>query len=81
VTVKLLEVEAFDGFNNADRDSIFCDSAISAFSADGSIPEDGMRVVLDECSKSMNIARQIPLSEVADLAPLLEVQRELGLRK
>jgi len=57
------------------------DSVVGAFSADGSIPEDGMRVVLDGLRKSMNIARYIPLSEVADPAPLLEVQRELGLRK
>lgn len=57
------------------------DSAVSAFSADGGVPEDGMRVVLDGLRKSMNIARPIPLSEVADLAPLMEAQRELGLRK
>ena len=57
------------------------DSAVSSFSADGSIPEDGMRVVLDGLRKSMNLGRQIPLSEVADLAPLFDVQRELGLRK
>jgi len=57
------------------------DSAVNAFSADGSIPEEGMRVVLDGLRKSMNITRQIALSEVADLAPLLEAQRELGLRK
>jgi len=57
------------------------DSAVSSFSADGSIPEDGMRVVLDGLRKSMNLGRQVPLSEVADMAPLLEAQRELGLRK
>ena len=57
------------------------DSAVGVFSADGSIPEDGMRVVLDGFRKSMNITRQIPLSEVADTAPLFEAQRELGLRK
>lgn len=57
------------------------DSAVSAFSADGSIPEEGMRVMLDGFRKSMNLARQIPLNEVADMAPLFEAQRELGLRK
>ena len=57
------------------------DSAVSSFSADGSIPEDGMRVVLDGLRKSMNLGRQIPLNEVADLAPLFDAQRELGLRK
>jgi len=57
------------------------DSAVSVFSTDGSVPEDGMRMVLEGFRKSMNIARPIPLSEVADMAPLLEAQRELGLRK
>jgi hypothetical protein len=57
------------------------DSAVSVFSADGSIPEDGMRVVLEGLRKPMNMARPIALAEVADIAPLLEAQRELGLRK
>ncbi len=57
------------------------DSAVNVFSSDGSIPEDGMRVVLDGLRKSMNLTRPVPLSEVADMAPLLEAQRELGLRK
>jgi hypothetical protein len=57
------------------------DSAVSVFSADGSIPEDGMRIVLENVRKSMNLARPIALAEVADMAPLLEAQRELGLRK
>ena len=40
-----------------------------------------MRVVLDGLRKSMNLGRQIPLSEVPYLAPLFDVQRQLGLRK
>ena len=54
---------------------------VNVFSADGGIPEEGMRVALDGLRKSMNIARQAPLSEVADIAPPLEAQRELGLKK
>jgi ABC-type nitrate/sulfonate/bicarbonate transport system substrate-binding protein len=57
------------------------DSAVNAFSVDGGIPEEGMRVVLEGLRKSMNLGRQIQLSDVADMAPLLEAQRELGLKR
>ena len=57
------------------------DSAVNVFSADGSIPEEGMRIVLENLRKSMNIARQIQLAEVSDMAPLLEAQRELGIKR
>ena len=57
------------------------DSAANAFSIDGSIPEDGLRIVLENLRKSMNLSRQIAFVEVSDMAPLLEAQRELGMRK
>ena len=57
------------------------DSSVSVFSADGSIPEDGLRMVVDNFRKSMNITRPVALTEVSDATPLLEAQRELGLRK
>jgi hypothetical protein len=57
------------------------DSAVNVFSVDGGIPEEGMRVVLEGLRKSMNLGRQIQLSEVADVAPLLKAQRELRIKK
>lgn len=57
------------------------DSSASVFSLDGTIPEDGLRVVIENFRKSMNITRQVPLTEVSDSTYLFEVQRELGLRK
>ena len=57
------------------------DSSVNVFSADGSIPEDGLRMVVDNFRKSMNITRAVALTEVSDATPLLEAQRELGLRK
>jgi NitT/TauT family transport system substrate-binding protein len=57
------------------------DSSVGVFSADGSIPEDGLRIVIENFRKSMNITRQVSLNEVADTNPLREAQRELGLRK
>jgi NitT/TauT family transport system substrate-binding protein len=57
------------------------DSSASVFSLDGTIPEDGLRIVIENFRKSMNISRQIPLTEVSDSTLLFEVQQELGLRK
>ena len=57
------------------------DSSVGVFSLDGSIPEDGLRIVIDNFRKSMNITRPVPLNEVSDTNPLREAQRELGLRK
>ncbi len=57
------------------------DSSVGVFSSDGSIPEDGLRIVIDNFRKSMNITRPVPLNEVSDTKPLREAQRELGMRK
>ena len=57
------------------------DSSVGVFSADGSIPEDGLRIVIENFRKSMNITRQVALNEVSDTNLLREVQRELGIKK
>jgi NitT/TauT family transport system substrate-binding protein len=57
------------------------DSAVGVFSADGTIPEDGLRMVIENFRKSMNITRQVAVNEVADTALLREAQRELGVGK
>ena len=57
------------------------DSAVAAFSMDGSVPEDGLRIVIDNFRKSMNITREVSLAEVSDTRLLQDAQRELGLRK
>jgi len=50
-----------------------------AFSSDGNLPEDGMRIVIDEAKKAANVNRVVTLSGVADLSILREAQRELGI--
>jgi hypothetical protein len=52
---------------------------VGVFSSDGTIPEDGLRIVIENFRKSMNIARQVALNEVSDTNPLREAQRELGI--
>jgi NitT/TauT family transport system substrate-binding protein len=56
------------------------DSSVGVFSSDGTIPEDGLRIVIENFRKSMNITRQVSSNEVADTNLLREAQRELGIR-
>jgi NitT/TauT family transport system substrate-binding protein len=57
------------------------DSTWKVFSSDGNIPQEGLRVVIEQAKAELKLNRDIPLSEVIDLAPLREAQRELGLKK
>ena len=56
------------------------DSVIKVFNADGSIPDDGLQSVIESAAKDAKITRQILANEVADLGPLREAQRELGIK-
>jgi NitT/TauT family transport system substrate-binding protein len=56
------------------------DSVGKAFNEDGSLPEDGLRLLIDEAKKAAKISREIPSSEVADLSILREAQKELGIK-
>ena len=51
-----------------------------AFNKDGSVPEDGLRLVIEEVKKSAKVDRQVSLSEVADLSILQQAQKELGIK-
>ena len=55
------------------------DSALKAFSDDGSMPEDGLRLIIEETKKQAKVNREVSLSEVADLSILREAQREMGI--
>ena len=56
------------------------DAVIKVFNADGSIPDDGLQSVIESAAKEAKITRQVFASEVADLGPLREAQRELGIK-
>ncbi len=56
------------------------DSVGKAFNEDGSLPEDGLRLLIEEARKAARVSREIPSSEVADLSILREAQRELGIQ-
>ena len=56
------------------------DSSVKIFSPDGSVPEDGFRLIIDQAKKDAKITRDISLSEVSDFTILREAQRELGIK-
>ena len=56
------------------------DSTWQVFSPDGSMPDEGMRLVIEDGKKALKITRAVPLSEVADVSALRDAQRELGLK-
>jgi NitT/TauT family transport system substrate-binding protein len=57
------------------------DATWKVFSPDGNIPQEGLRLVVEQAKAELKLTREVPLNEVVDLAPLREAQKELGLRK
>lgn len=56
------------------------DSTWQVFSPDGAMPDDGMRLVLDDAQKALKATRTYAINEVADAGPLREAQRTLGIK-
>jgi ABC-type nitrate/sulfonate/bicarbonate transport system substrate-binding protein len=56
------------------------DSTWQVFSPDGSMPEDGMRLVIEDAQKALKMTRAVAIAEVADAGALGEAQRMLGIR-
>jgi aspartyl/asparaginyl-tRNA synthetase len=56
------------------------DSVSSAYSEDGTVPEEGLRVVIEEAKKNAKISREISINQVADLSMLKAAQREIGIK-
>ena len=67
---------------HVDRESAAAtyDGTWRIFSEDGSIPENGLKLVIDQGREAMKIDRPVATSEVADLSILREVQKELGIK-
>jgi hypothetical protein len=55
------------------------DSTWQVFSPDGTMPENGMRLVIDDAQKALKVTRAFAIGEVADAGPLREAQRSLGI--
>jgi ABC-type nitrate/sulfonate/bicarbonate transport system substrate-binding protein len=58
----------------------YYDATWRSSSVDGSIPEKGLRLVIDDAKSALKIDREIPYSEVADFSLVKEAQKELKLK-
>ena len=56
------------------------DSTVRIISPDGGIPDDGLKILIDQAKRDVKVSRDVPLSEITDFSILREVQKELGLR-
>ena len=56
------------------------DSVGKAFNEDGNLPEDGLRLLIEEAKKTTKLSREVASNEVADLSILRDAQRELGIK-
>jgi NitT/TauT family transport system substrate-binding protein len=56
------------------------DSVVKVFNQDGSIPEDGLRLVVEQAKEGANVSRDALAKDVADLTILRQAQKELGIQ-
>jgi NitT/TauT family transport system substrate-binding protein len=75
-------IQTMMDWGKVDRESAAAtyESTWKIFSEDGSIPEAGLKLVIDQGRQAMSIDRPVANSEVADTAILREAQRELGIK-
>ena len=57
------------------------DSTWKVFSPNGNIPQQGLRLVLEQAKAELKLKREVALTEIIEPAPLREAQKELGIRK
>ena len=53
---------------------------MKVFNADGNIPPEGLKLVIDQAKTELKVTKDVPLSEIVDLGPLREAQKELGIK-
>ena len=57
------------------------DALRNLFNADGAVPDDGLKLVIDQARRSAKVTREVMPTEVADLTFLREAQAELGIKQ
>ncbi|HJU62231.1 MAG TPA: hypothetical protein VJ864_09295, partial [Candidatus Binatia bacterium] len=55
------------------------ESVLKAFSNDLGLPENGLRLLIEEAKRAAKVEREVAMNEVADLSILREAQKEIGI--
>ena len=76
-------IESMTEWTKADKEMATAgyESVLKLFNDDGSVPEKGLLLVIEELKKLGKVEREIAPSDVADLSILREAQRELGIKE
>jgi ABC-type nitrate/sulfonate/bicarbonate transport system substrate-binding protein len=56
------------------------DALRNLFNADGAVPEDGLKLVIEQTRRSNKVTREVAPGEVVDLSFLRDAQAELGIK-
>jgi ABC-type nitrate/sulfonate/bicarbonate transport system substrate-binding protein len=64
---------------NKDVATATYEGVVKVYNEDVNVCEKGLRVTIEERKQTLKITRDVPLSEIADLSLIKEVQRELGI--
>ncbi|HWH79400.1 MAG TPA: hypothetical protein VNT76_18600, partial [Candidatus Binatus sp.] len=75
-------VRTLIGWGKVEREFAYAsyDALRNLFNADGAVPEDGLKLVIEQARRSAKVNREIMPNEVADLSFLREAQAELGIK-
>jgi hypothetical protein len=56
------------------------DALRNLFNADGGVPEDGLKLVIEQTRRTNKVTREVAPNEVVDLSFLRAAQAELGIK-
>ncbi len=75
-------IQVMAEWGRTDRESALAtyDSTVKVFNPDGSIPESGLKLVIEQAKQVLKVERPVAFEEVAEWSPLREAQRELGIK-
>jgi NitT/TauT family transport system substrate-binding protein len=75
-------VRVLTAWGKVERDFAYAsyDALRNLFNADGGVPEDGLKLVVDQARRNAKVTREVAPGEVADLTFLREVQVDLGIK-
>lgn len=75
-------VETLIGWGKVEREFAFAsyDALRILFNADGAVPEDGLKLVIDQARRNAKVSREVAPGEVVDLSFLRAAQAELGIK-
>ena len=75
-------VRALIAWGKVEREFAYAsyDALRNLFNADGAVPEDGLKLVIEQARRNAKVIREIIPNEVVDLTFLHEAQAELGIK-